>query len=243
MKKVALPLLMLITILLTGCSFSEDLYINEDGSGRISINFDASELMKMGGRELNTNEEVIDSVISFKQLLEDKKDSIATLAPAEQARLKKLENFNMHMVVNGDDMDIDLYTDFKEVSELSDVFSAFQNAATFNTKGENTPESPISVGTDATEVSYSLEKNVFKRIGIVKDYELLQKNVDSLGAVEMLLSSSTYTINYHFPKKIKSVSTKGAIISEDKKSVTYKVAFMDYMEDPGSLDIEVIFEN
>ena len=244
MRKSIFFSLLSILVVLTSCNFTEDLYIDENGGGRIAIKFDGSELMKMGGEEFNNNEKDLDSVISFKELLAEKKDSISKLPLAEQERLKKLENFNMRMLIDSEagEMEMNLYTDFKELSELSDVFSAFQNAGTLTSKGE-TPNSPISAGTDATEVSYSMESGVFKRIGKVKSEELLQQNVDSLGSMEMFLSSSTYTLNYHFPRKIKSVSVKGALFSEDRKSLTYKVPFMDYMKDPESLNIEVVLED
>ncbi len=245
MKRNIFFVLVVIVSFLTSCNFSEDLYINEDGSGRISINFDGSELMKVGGEELNLSEETIDSVISFKQLLEEKKDSISHLSAEEQARLKKLEKFNLHMVIDPqtNDMKVDMYTDFKKISELSDVFSAFQNAGAFSSNGGGATGNSMTLGTEATEVKYSLEKNTFKRIGTVKNQELLQQSVDSLGSVEMFLSSSTYTLNYHFPRKVKSVSVKGALFSEDRKTVIFKVPFMDYMQDPESLNIEVILEN
>ena len=245
MKKTSLILASVLTLFLWSCNFTEDLFIEEDGSGKIAINFDGSELMQMGGGEqLNASTEKIDSIISFKELLELKKDSIAQLPEEEQRKLKKLENFKMHMIVDGEnkDMKMNLFTNFKNVNELSDVFSAFQNAGAFSAKGENTPNKQVSVG-DATEVSYSFNKNTFKRIGKVTNEELLQKSVDSLGSMEMFLSSSTYTLNYHFPRRVKSVSVKGALFSEDRKTVIYKVPFMDYMKNPEALNIEVVLEN
>ncbi|NAS31586.1 hypothetical protein GTQ40_11430 [Flavobacteriaceae bacterium R38] len=246
MRKLSFLITMISIAFLSSCNFTEELHIKENGSGRISIHFDGSELMKLAGDKINTGgEEVVDSIISFKELLEEKKDSIANLSLEEQERLKKLEKFTMHMVVNEStgDMKMDFYTDFDKVSELSDVFSAFQNAGTLNAKGEAAPSSPLSAGTDATEVSYSMEKGVFKRIGKITNQELLEKNVDSLGSMEMFLSSSTYTLKYHFPKKIKNVSVKGALFSDDRKTIIFKVPFMDYYKDPEALNIEVELEN
>ncbi|WP_340064861.1 hypothetical protein [Ascidiimonas aurantiaca] len=249
MKKMYSCMLLILTIAVLSCNFSEELYLNEDGSGRMSIKFDGSELLQMQGTsstDKEGGEKPMDSVISFSKLLEDKKDSIAHLSPQEQARLQKLEPFFMHVLMNEKtkEMKLDLYTDFTSVSELSDVFGAFQNASAFGMQGARTNESADALNSgDATEISYTLSKNVFKRTAKVLDYELLQRNIDSLGRMETFLSSSKYTLTYHFPKKIKSVSVKEAQISEDGKTLVYEVPFMDFMNNPEILNIEVILEN
>lgn len=247
MSRLLFSVLALVLLIFSSCNFTEELDIQDDGSGRLSIKFDGSELLQMSG-EMKAEDEppgkVIDSVISFKQLLEDKKDSIAQLPIEEQEELKKLEPFNLHMVMNekAGDMKVDMYTDFNKVSELSDAFSAFQNASAFSNKGmgaaASTEENSFP-SKEATEMSYSLIGNKFTRTNTVVDYDLLQQNVDSLGKMELFLSSSTYKLVYHFPKPIKSVSRKGALFSEDRKTVTIEVPFMDYMQDPEILNLEI----
>ncbi|XLS28556.1 hypothetical protein ACJD0Z_15315 [Flavobacteriaceae bacterium M23B6Z8] len=251
MKKLLVSVCALVLLLFTSCNFTEELNIEDDGSGRLAIKFDGSELLQMSGGMKAEDEpagKVIDSVISFKQLLEEKKDSIAQLPIEEQEKLKKLEPFNLHMVMNEEagDMKVDMYTDFKKVSELSDAFSAFQNVSAFSNNGiggaPNSNESSFS-NQEATEMSYSLKGNKFTRTNKVIDYDLLQQNVDSLGKMELFLSSSTYTLVYHFSKPVKSVSKKGALFSEDRKTVTIEVPFMDYMRDPEILNLEIELAN
>lgn len=49
------------------CNFTEEIHLQEDGSGKLSINFDGSEMMDMAGEEFaKSDEEPIDSIISFK---------------------------------------------------------------------------------------------------------------------------------------------------------------------------------
>ena len=80
MKKIQYAILATIILLAASCNFTEEIHLQEDGSGRLSINFDGSEMMDMAGDELTkTNEKPIDSIISFKDFLEEKKDSIAQL--------------------------------------------------------------------------------------------------------------------------------------------------------------------
>ncbi|CDF80521.1 conserved hypothetical protein [Formosa agariphila KMM 3901] len=204
--------------------------------------------MQMGGETLtDSNEKVLDSTIIFKDFLEAKKDSIATLPKSEQEKLKALERFKMHMLMdpNANKMLIDVNTDFKDVNELEDMFEVLNKANELKETNKSQQTSPLAKmgATEASEVSYSYSGNVFKRIVTVADQELLEATKDSLVDAEMILAASTYTLNYHFPKKIKSVSLENAMFSEDHKSFTAELSFKDYLTNPESFNVEVILED
>ena len=244
MKKVQILLLAMLIALASACNFTEEIHINEDGSGKLSINFDGSEMMEMAGEEMaKTNEKPIDSIISFKDFLEEKKDSIAQLPIEEQEKLKKLEPFNMRMVMNPEkkEMMFDLYSEFKNVSEVNDAFGAFQDASSIGGKS-NPQQGPMNPAEQPTEVDYSFNKNKFSRKAKIVDQELFQQQLDSLQGAEMFLSGSTYTLKYHFPKKIKSTTAEDATFSQDGKTLIYEVNFMELMKNPSVLDLEVELE-
>jgi len=251
MKRISLLVqTFLIAILLIGCQFSEDLHLNADGSGTISFNFDGSEIMKIGGDKITEGkEEIIDSLIVFKDFLEKKKDSISKLSPEEQERLMKLENFKMHMLMNprSKEMKFDLNSDFKSVEELGDLFNNFKTASSIGNKNSqsSTPGGAslsIAEGEEPTKVMYSFKNDTFKRITKILDQDKLKTSLDSLEQMKMFLASSKYKIKYHFPKKIKKISSDKALFSQDGKSFTLEVGFLEYMEDPKILDIEVELE-
>ncbi|MEX0315776.1 MAG: hypothetical protein AB3N18_16480 [Allomuricauda sp.] len=244
MKKIQILAWAVMVALTSSCNFTEEITLQEDGSGRLSINFDGSELMEMAGEEMKkSNEKAVDSLISFKDLLEEKKDSIAKLSPEEQAKLKKLEPFSMHMVMNPDEkqMKFDLFSEFKNVSEVNDAFNAFQGANVLGSQKEGAPPAPME--SSASEVSYSFDNNSFTRKAKILDQELFQQQVDSLQGAEMFLSGSTYTLKYHFPKKVKSTTAEEATFSADGKTLIYEVKFLDLMKDPSLLDLEVQLED
>lgn len=248
MKKFYLLGLCLSLLLVYSCQFSETIHINDDGSGKMSFMLDGSQLMEMGGNDmLGADEEAIDSTVVFKDVLEEKKDSIATLPKAEQEQLKALENFKIHTVMDPktQKMTIDMYTDFDNVASLEDMFKLMNNASDLKGKegeDEANPFSAIGSG-EATEVDYSFKNNVFKRKVTIVDPELLEATKDSIGDAEMILAASTYTLDYHFPKKIKSVSIADAKFSEDHKSFSVEVSFKDYLTNPESLNVEVVLED
>jgi hypothetical protein len=244
MRKVKVLLGAMVIALVSSCNFTEEIHLNENGSGKLSIQFDGSEMMEMGGEELaKTDEKAVDSIISFKDFLEEKKDSIAQLSPQEQAKLKKLEPFNLRMVMNPEkkEMMFDLFGEFKNVSEMNDAFNTFQDASAMG-PGAKQQAAPAPVEEQATQVNYSFANNKFKRSAKIVDPALFQQQLDSMQGAEMFLSGSTYTLKYHFPRRVKSTTAEGATFSADGKTLIYEVSFMDLMKDPTVLDLEVELE-
>lgn len=228
----------------SSCQFSENIYINDDGSGKMSLVFDGSELMKMGSDSTKTSEKAIDSIIVFKEMLEEKKDSIAQLSKEEQESLKSLENFTMHMKIDPENqqMKFDMFTDFKNVDELQDAMAAMSKANSLGKKEEE--DNPFSSfgNSTATEMDYSFKKGIFKRKATIVDKELHQQVIDSIGEAEMMFASSSYVLNYHFPRPIKSVSNENALFSADKKSFKLEISFLEYIKNPEVLNLEVELE-
>lgn len=251
MNKYFLLALSLMMVCFTSCQFSENIYINEDGSGKMSFTFDASELMQMAGDEMaKEGEERVDSMMVFKDFLEEKKDSIAKLPKAEQAKLKALENYKMHMIMDPEkkEMTFDLISDFKSVAELQNMFDAMNNASNFQGKGEskvNDPNNPFSAFAEGgtTEMNYTFKNNTFTRTAKIVDEEAYKTMVDSIGEMAMMFGSSKYKLNYHFPRKIKSVSNEDAMFSADGKTLTLEYGFMDYLADPKIFNLEVVLED
>jgi len=243
-----------ILVCLTGliflsCNFTEELTIQPDGSGNISINFDGSSLMQMAGDEISKDGEMqkMDSIIDFASFLDEKKDSIALLSAEEQERLKQLENFKMRISMDSEaqKMDFSMFTDFKDVNELGDMMSSFQDASAMQ-KPPGSPmanqNSPMGSGTQGTDVKYNFTDNHFSRITTIVDQELFQQSIDSLEQMRMFMGESSYTLNYHFPKKIKKISAEDALFSQDGKSFTLEVGFLELMENPQILNLEVELE-
>tara|TARA_R110002126_G_scaffold122273_2_gene263940 strand:+ start:35 stop:772 length:738 start_codon:yes stop_codon:yes gene_type:complete len=230
-----------IATLFVACNFTEEIYFNEDGTGNMSISFDGGEMIQMLPSTDSTQlDKAIDSTVVFKDLLRDKKDSISQLSAEEQAKLKRLEPFSLHMKVEPESgiMNFDMYTDFKEVSEVNDAFNAFQHASSVGpiAGGQSMPENATE---ETTKVNYSFKKNKFKRETVILNQELFDKTIDSLAGSEMFLSSSTYTFKYHFPKRIKSTNIEEATFSMDGKTMIHEVNFLEMMKDPKSILIEV----
>jgi hypothetical protein len=243
-----LKLLALFTIALTlvSCQFTETMIMNEDGSGTMAVEVNLNEMMAFGGSALTDSMSVkMDTIIAMKQFLEAKKDSISKLSKTEQDKLKKLENFNIHMKMDTEssEMVYDISTNFKDISEANDILNGLEQASNVmpnpdsNTEIKKEEDSPEVVG-----VNYTFKKGIFKRDAYIKDKKLHQQQVDSMKQAEAFMSGSNYTLKYTFPKKIKKTSNPEATFSADGKTVTLQQPFMEYFKNPDVLDLEVVLE-
>ena len=244
--KFLLSILLTATLLMS-CQFKESMVMDENGQGRISVQIDLAEMMAFtGGFDADSTMTKQDTIITFKDFLVEKKDSIATLPLAEQERLKALENYALHMFIDpeAEEMLMNLYLDFDDISEANDIFRGFEQA------GALIPGNAVNIGGDASKsdeqvigVKYEFKKNIFKRDSYIIDQVAYQAKMDSIGPVEAFLSGVEYTLEYTFPRKIKSASVEDATFSLDGKTISVRRKFIDYMKNPDILDLEVSLEN
>ena len=229
-----------------GCQFTETMVMNEDGSGSMTVEVDMSELMAFGaGAGMDSTQTKIDTIIKVRDFLEEKKDSIAKLSKQEQERLRKFENFNVHIKMDSEtsEMVYDISTKFKNISEANDIMNGLEQAGNFMPMDSNSPENKKESAPEIIGVNYSFEKGIFKRDAFIKDKLLHQQQVDSMKQSEAFMGGSNYTLKYTFAKRIKTTSIIDASFSEDKKTVTVEKPFLEYFKNPDVLDFEVVLEN
>nr|WP_315143992.1 hypothetical protein [uncultured Flavobacterium sp.] len=246
--KSILFLILGMTLLLTSCTVTENIYVEADGSGKFNVDLDGSSLMAMMPKDSLKNEKSIDSTFTFKQLLADNKDSIAKLPISEQQQLKKLENFNMRMQMNQEQKQFlfSLQTNFKNVSELQDAMVAINAMSSLQNKVNKTNEFGAGVPADGfannnAVVSYSFKGNKFKRTAALNTSKKVVPNEETAEMNKMIFASSNYIVKYHFAKPVKKVSNTAAMFSEDRKTITIQYPFSEYMDAPEKMNIEVEF--
>jgi len=236
--------LLVLFLTLVSCQFTETMIINENGSGRMSISMDLSEMMAFSGEMMSDSTMTkMDTIIPFKHILEEKKDSIAQLSSKEQKKLKSLENYNIHLLTDPEtsQMVIDIYTDFKNVSEANDLMKAFDESEGFISGMQDGGSSNTS-GDNNVGVMYSYKKGKFKRDSYIIDLEKHQIQIDSIKDVESFMSGMTYKLKYTFPRKIKKSSVEDATYSLDGKTIEMQRSFIEYIKNPDVMDLEVELE-
>lgn len=239
--------LFVLLVSFTSCQFTEKMELQKDGSGRMAIEMDLSQMMAfaqgMGADSTLTKK---DTVIPFKKLFEERKDSIAKLSKAEQNKLKTLENYNLQMQIDPETetMKMTVFVDFKTVEEANNLTNGFSQVGD-KLPGTKTTYKEDDSTTDNDEiigVNYNYANNKFSRDAFIKNKESYKQQLDSLKNIESFIGNMDYTIIYSFPKPIKKASVPDAVFSADKKTVTITRSLSAYYKNPDTLDVEIELE-
>lgn len=233
------------------CQMTEKLTVSENGSGKISFEVDGSSFMQMMGSKINKDGKLTkyDSIIHFKDVLKEKQDSIKKLPLEQQLRIKKLESFSLQTKMDSEarTMSFNMFSEFKDVDELSNMLNSFQDgfnlASKSNKKLQGQQSKMLKKPSQPTsKVTYKYTKTTFERSTKILDAAKLKKETDSLESAKFMLASSKYKLIYQFPKRIKKASIDNAYFSADGKTITIETGLIDYLTDPKLLDFSVEFE-
>jgi len=267
MRIIKLLSTILFVCTISSCTITEKMILNEKGSGKFSYDIDGSQMMSMmgGAMKSQSNDDAksgdskkkskdIDSTFTFKQLLASKKDSIAKLSPEEQEKIKKMERFSVHMVMNEEKgiMNYSMFTDFNSITELQDVMNPVQSMKSMVPGGGKKLSGKDSgFPEDNTSMKFLYDGKSFKKIvakkELKKEVSVAEADEDSEASkikesLEMVYGQSNFKVVYEFPKAVKSISVPNALFSEDRKTVTIEYPLKDYMENPDKLNFEVVFK-
>jgi len=231
---------------LVSCQFTESIVIDESGAGTLTLTTDMKEMLALGGGQLSDSiESRVDTIVHMKDVLKLKKDSIKTLPKQQQDRLKKLEDYTMHMVMDVDKNELffDIYRPFSKVENVENMMAALSEMSSFMPGSQsNFGAANDDPSTEIIGVKYSFKKGKFIRDAFIKDPEKHKQQVDSLKSSEAFLSTMNYTLKYTFPRKIKKASIEDASYSLDGKTIEVEVGFVSYFKNPDVLDLEIELE-
>ena len=242
--KIKYLLLIFLAITVASCVFTEEITIKNDGSGSYAFKMDMSKMMaamdEMGAENDSIKKEPqkIDSVMYFKDILSEKKDSVANLSKEEQEMLKSLEDLKIRLQMDEEkqQMNMDFLFDFKNVTELKNMNDRVSKAQEMSDKKKQQNNFQSN-----TDVEYLFANNTFSRKVTLKELskEELEEYEKNIKQASSMFDESTYRIIYHFENKIKSVSIEGAKISDDKKTLTIEMPMDTIMKNPFLLNFEV----
>lgn len=255
---------------LSSCSITERIIFKEDGSGKYAYEVDGSKVMAMMGSAIKEESAKkskkkkkgkkgeresmdMDSTFTFRELFAEKRDSISKLPLDEQAKLKQMENFSMRIVMNEEKglMNYSMFTDFKSISELSDMNSPMQSMKSLNSANKSLGEKGAM--NDDNVNNYVYDGKTFKKTvrktaveQSVKDSEISPEAQELAEGMKESMSAiyeeSDFKVVYEFPKAVKKISHPNAEYSSDRKTVTVVFGLKEYMENPESLNLEVELE-
>jgi len=230
--------------MVASCQVTETITINPDGSGNIEVAQlrDENSYMQLAGESYSREETFKDTTYVFKEYIEKYKENFLKYTPEEQKLFQKYSNVKVHIKESSFEKEFkNVFSfDFNKVSEIPDLYK------TENYAGDIKYNYALTAENHYYKIEYAFDGKVFKRLVSITDPVELQKTKDEFkktgSKYTSLKLTQTYTLSYHFPRKIKSVSNEKAIISPDKKALTVEFSFLDCLQNPEMTSLEVVLE-
>ncbi|WP_296385500.1 hypothetical protein [Winogradskyella sp.] len=265
MKKIIL--LFAFACFLTSCNVTESIVFDNNMSGQYITAFDMAPMMEYANKNRPASKggpkkEKIDTTIVFDDLYKTHKDSIAALSDEQRAEFKKLKGMVLKMQMDEEKsiFKFEMSKKFKAFDELKTIYDQTDEAMDYvknmSNKDGQAPQEQVDGLTSTEKVTFSFENNTFSRFQLStlkdEDDEMDEEDMEAEDdpfkkqmemQFEEVFSNSFYTLTYRFPKKVKSVSSKDAVISEDGKTVTYKVSWNAINGDASIMNLDVVLED
>jgi len=191
-------LILLFLIIISSCTIEQHIHINKDGSGHVNYS-----LLITGGNSwddlLNSDSSAIE-----EDSPEIANDTMVNVMKEFGDKLSAITGVsNVKVETNSKEGKYGVGFDFANIAVLNKAYS------------ENAGDAPKLVAV------LKLEKKKFTFEPVIT--EKAKENADSDGLSELF----KYNLTFSFEKKVKKVSNKNFVISDDKHSVTYKGSLED----------------
>ncbi len=259
MKFLKIIVLFIASIILTNCTIKESITFNEDGSGSFLLNYDMAEFVNKMKEEMGDGatggKEAIDTLMVFSDIIEIHKDSVAALPEEKQVALEAVKDMYMKMRMDEEQgvFDMGIGLNFQSIEDLKNISDKIEKAKSLNSKNDQVDamkSSPLGkfMGEDNKGFEYSYNGLEFNRItSLPEDYNINEEKFDEDDETNKefmeYFNNAYYIVEYTFPKKIISHSLKNAELSNNNKTISYKVSWLDFIKNPKILDINLKFSN
>jgi len=241
MKKSILLLLVFLNI---SCQVTETLHLNSDGSGIIEFEAlrDENSYMQIAREEYSKENVFKDTTYIFGDYIKKHRETFSRTPLADQQVFLRYSEVKIHRKASSYEKEFrTVYTqNFKKSSDIVD----FTKADHYLDDIKN--NYALSAEEHYYNVCYDYIGNRFHRIVTItdtlmhkKEYERLEKVKDKYKGYKLV---QNFALNYHFPRKIQSVSNPLAKISDDCKSMTIQFALSDCLQNPLITNLEVVLE-
>lgn len=245
MKKMLFSLLTACSLFLVSClETTQEISINEDGSGTASYTTDMSALIGMlkqmgSGEDLKEMNQVLDSTISMNSIA----DSIPDLSDAERSLMKKGE-MKINMDMKSEQFLTKLNFPFGQVTDISSLDQLSGKVVGEALKGQGGMNGLTEDGGSPQMSSFEeYFKTVYTNGRIEKT--LIKEKYEQVGEDEFFKSmkeaagmglsmKANYIIN--LPRPASKAEGKGITLSEDKKKITIAVDMDDFFDEPAKFE-------
>lgn len=243
MKMKSITFLLLI-ILSASCQVTETLHINQDGSGTIEVSEvrEENSYMQLAKEEYAKEDIYRDTTYVFKDYFSKYAETFARTSKEDQNVYLRYADVKVHIKKSSNEKDFRaiISQNFKNATDIVDLYKVEDYAD--NIKNNYA----LSAEEHYYKVSYSFIGNRFNRIVKITDSIFLKRDFDQIEVYKTNFKGpkliQTYVLDYHFPRKIESISNPLAQISADRKSLLLEFLLTDCLQNPTITNLEVVLE-
>ena len=235
----------LLSILLNvSCQVTETIHLNTDGSGTIEVvNLrDEHSYMQIAKENYSKEDIFRDTTYVFGDYIKKHQETFSRTPVADQKVFLRYSDVKIHKKASSYDKEFrGTYSqNFQKASEIVDL------SKTDHYLDDIKNNYALSAEEHYYKVSYSYSNNRFNRTITIIDTLEQKKEFDNIEGLKTKYKGyklvQNYILNYHFPRKIQSVSNPLAKISDDRKSLSIQFLLTDCLQNPLSTNLEVVLE-
>jgi hypothetical protein len=239
MKKVFLLLLLLLTI---SCQITETIHLNADGSGIIEVSSlrDENSYMQLARENYSKENVYRDTTYVFADYIKKHQETFSRTPLADQNVFLKYSQVKVHKKESSYDKEFrtTITQNFQKAEEIVDLYKTQEYVDDIRNNYA------LSAEEHYYKVCYDYNGNRFHRIVTITDTLHQKKQIDEIEKFKEKYKGykliQKYVLDYHFPRKIQSVSNVLAEISADKKSLKLELLLSDCLENPLTTNLEVV---
>jgi hypothetical protein len=241
MKRILFLLLILLTV---SCQVTETLRLNPDGSGTIEVTDlrDENSYMQLAKEEYSKEDIYRDTTYVFTDYFKKYAETFARTPKEDQNMYLRYSDVKVHIKKSSYEKEFrtTVSQNFKKTTDIVDLYKAEDYA-------DNIKKNyALSAEEHYYKVNYTFENNHFNRTVKITDSIQLKKEFDEIEKYKTYYKGyklvQSYVLDYHFPRKIQSVSNPLAKISDDRKSLLLQFLITDCKQNPEITNLEVVLE-
>jgi hypothetical protein len=226
------------------CQVTETLHLNADGSGTIEVVHlrDEHSYMQIAKENYSSENIYKDTTYVFGDYIKKHQETFSRTPTADQKVFLTYSEVKIHRKTSSYDKEFRAtYTqNFQKASDIVDL------SKTDHYLDDIINNYALSAEEHYYKVSYSYTNNRFNRIVTIIDTLEQKKEYDKIEGLKTKYKGyklvQSYILNYHFPRKIQSVSNPLAKISDDSKSLSLQFLLTDCLQNPVITNLEVVLE-
>ena len=228
----------LLPLLMISCQVTETLHLNTDGSGTIEVmNLrDENSYMQLAKENYSKENVYRDTTYVFGDYIKKHQETFSRTPLADQNVFLKYSEVKVHRKESSYDKEFrtTISQNFQKAEEIQEYADDIRN------------NYALSAEEHYYKVCYDYSGNRFHRIVTITDTLHQKKQMDEIEKLKAKYKGyklvQKYVLEYHFPRKIQSVSNPLSDNSTDKKSLKLELLLSDCLLNPLITNLEVVLE-